>query len=121
MQHHGGAGRARGRERAPAEQGVDVVDVDQIGAEPLNGGGDLLGIDASAGQRPGGLNASQVGAGALQQLTAWPWRDSISTRFDDRALLAAGRAIAVVEHQDAHRQLTLTDESCRPSVILRSL
>ncbi len=83
--------------------------MDHLGAELVNRGGDLLGIDAPAGQRPGGLQSSELGAGALQQTdrVAAPGEHLDEVRH--RALLAAGRAVAVVEHQDAHCQLTLTD------------
>ena len=44
VQHHGGAGRARGRQCAPAEQRVDVVGMNDVGVELDDGTADRVGL-----------------------------------------------------------------------------
>ncbi len=104
------AGGAGGCERAPAERRVEVVGVDGAGARAADRVGDLLGAQAAAEQAGRGAGAPDPGAvareqlGVLVEVLAHEPHEVL-----DGALLAAGRAVAVVEEED--------HESCRRRTI----
>ena len=103
------AGRARGGERAPAERGVDVVGVHDAGAGAAHGGARRRSGAQPAAQhrRRGRAAAAERGRvalehlGVLAQVLADQPREVL-----DRALLAAGGAVAVVQEQDHRRAST---------------
>ena len=103
MQHDARARLARRRKRAPAQRGLDVVGVHHARAGAPHGRGDVLRREAAAQQperRPPAAEQRRVALehlGLLAQL-----RPHQPCEVLDRALLAAGHAVAVVEQED-HR------------------
>jgi hypothetical protein len=116
VQDDPGAGPGGGLQRAPAEQRMDVVGVNHLGAELDDGTADRVGRKAASGHRRRGAEAAEIGARTLQQPDRMAVARQHLDQIRDGALLAAARAIPVVEHQDAHRRLTLTDGSARLAV-----
>ena len=101
------AGRPRRRQRAPAERRVEVVRVDDPRARAPHRRGDVVGCQPAAQQPAAARRAAERRAVALQhlgvlaQVLAHEPREVL-----DHALLAAGRAVAVVQEED-HERATL--------------
>jgi len=102
VKHRPGPRLPGGRERAPAEQRMDVVDVDHVGAEPSDRHGDRAGVEATGEHRPRRPQTARTRARALVQLDlVAPPREQVKD-VRQRPFLTAGRAVAVVEQQNAH-------------------
>ena len=95
------AGLAGGGQRAPAERGVHVVGVDDAGAAAPHRLPDRVRLEAAAQQPGRGARRAQrervahEDLGLLAELVAHQPGEVL-----DRALLPAGRAVAVVQEQD---------------------
>ena len=95
------ARRARRGQRTPAEGGQHVVGVDHARARAPDRGGDVVGVEPAAEQarrRPPAAERGGV-AGDHLRVLAEPLADE-PDEVVDRALLAAGRAVSVVEEED---------------------
>ncbi len=103
VQHDPRAGLARGGQRAPAERRLQVVRVHDARPARAHRRGDLPRLQPTAQQADRRIASADLRRRALQQLhrLAQPLADEPHEVFHD-ALLAAGRAVAVVQEQD-HR------------------
>src|SRR6202035_1419912 len=68
MEDDAGAGRAPGRERPPAEEGMEIVGVDHVGSQRTSGARDRIPLEAAVPQRRGRPAAPQLPARALEDL-----------------------------------------------------
>ena len=102
VEHRAGAGRAGRGQRAPAEQRMDVVGVDDVGAQAAHGAPDLVGVQPAGGQRSCRRDPADLGARALYQLDGVPAGAQQGHQVGDRALLASLEAVPVMQQQDAH-------------------
>ena len=96
------ARRARRGQRAPAERRVEVVGVDDARAGAPHGGGDLVRVASPPRSRPRPRaprpSAARVALEQLDLLAEVLAHEPGEVL--DRALLAAGRAVAVVQEED---------------------
>ena len=100
MKHGPGASRLGSGERSPPELRMDVVGVDDAHCVLAHGARDLSGVKA-AGQQPGGRSRrTETVARALEHLDRLPSAREQRREIGHSALLATGRAVAVVEDQD---------------------
>ena len=67
VQHHPRPRRSGGSEAARSDQRKHVVHVDDVGAEAVDGGGDIGLVAAAAQQRPRGAGAARLARKALEQ------------------------------------------------------
>ena len=96
-----GAGLLCGGERAPAERRVEVVRVDDPRLRALDGPRHLVRIEAASQQAGGGAGSADPGAVAREQLRVlFEVLAGEPHEVVDDALLAAGRAVAVVQEED---------------------
>ena len=72
VQDRARARRPRGRQRAPAEQRMDVVRVHDVGAVQAHGRRDVVRAEPAAQQPARGADATCLLAVALSRATAWP-------------------------------------------------
>ncbi len=92
---------ARRRQRAPAERRVDVVRVDDARAGAPHGRRDLVRVQPAAQHPRRRASAAERGGVALEQLDVLAQVLAHEPReVLDHALLAAGRAVAVVQDED---------------------
>ena len=97
VQHRARPGLTRRRQRAPPEQRVQVVGVDDVGAHPADGLRDLLGVRAAADQRPGRGHVAEAGARTLEHRDRVAPRPQQRLQIGDRPLLAALEPVTVVK------------------------
>ena len=98
--------RARGLgrgERAPPQRRMDVVGVHDLRAQPAYRAANRVGIESPAEQAERRLPASERVARALEHLDLVPAAAEQRGDLGDRALLASGGPVAVVEEQDHAR------------------
>ena len=101
VQDGAGAGLAGGGERAPAERRVEVVGVHDARAAAAHGVADLLRRQPAAQQAGRGARATELRAVAREQLRLLAEVLAHEPlEVGDDALLAAGRAVAVVQEED---------------------
>jgi GT2 family glycosyltransferase len=103
VQHDAGAGGAGGGERAPAERGLEVVGVHDASAARAHGCGDFAWVEPALQQPARSAATGDLGGGSREQLGGLV--QALAHEPDeilDGALLATGRAIAIVQEQD-HR------------------
>ena len=104
---HPRAGCPRRGQRAPAERRVEVVGVHDPRAGAPDGRRDLLGLEAAAQQPGRRAGAAERGGIALEQFGVFSQALAQQPQeVGDGALLAARRAIAVVQDEDHGRGLT---------------
>ena len=104
VQHHPRSGRSGCSQAARSDQRLHVVHVDDVGAEAVDGGGDIGLVAAAAQQRPRGAGAARLARQALEQgvLDTRPaQRPQLQL---DRPLLPALGPVAVVDDEPAHRR-----------------
>ena len=111
--------RARRRQRAPAEQRMDVVRVDDVGTVQPHGRRDVARLDAPAQQSASRPRATGVLAVALQPRDRVAARAQQRLQLVDHALLAAGGAIAVVQQQYARMRVGVARRKQAGGVISR--
>ncbi len=103
VEHDARAGGPRGGERAPAERRLHVVGVDDPRAGAPHGGRDVLRRQPAAHQAEGGAARAERRGVALEHLGLLAELGPDQPReILHRLLLAAGRAVPVVQEQD-HR------------------
>ena len=77
--------------------------MDHVGAHPSRGGGYLEWGLTAGQQRARGPEAADGPAVALQQFDLVPLTPQQCGDLGDRSLLPAGKSVAVVDDQNAHR------------------
>jgi hypothetical protein len=101
VQHDARSRRPRRRQRAPPEGRVDVVRADRACARAAHRGGHVVGVQAAAQQRHRRARAPERRAVAFEQLRLLAQVLAHQPQeVLDRALLAAGDPVAVVQEED---------------------
>ena len=103
MQQRAGAGVSRRGERPPPERWMEVVGVDDSHAAPAHEPADLSRVEPAGQQTDRRPGPSEPLARALEQLDLVAAPGQQLDEIAHRALLPAGRAVAVVEDEDHPR------------------